>query len=91
MLLIKKANFVLKLQYFLEWWKKILAASLKGDLVYSHQSFAEEWLLFCACVLIKKVFVAEENSGLHKRELLRYHESFPILVFEGSLQIEIAL
>ena len=34
---------------------------------------------------------AEENSGLHKRELLKYHEPFPVLVFEGFLSIEIAL
>ena len=32
-----------------------------------------------------------ENSGLHKRELLKHHEPFPMLVFEGSLSIEIAL
>ena len=29
--------------------------------------------------------------GLHKRELLKYQESFPILVFEGSLSIEIII
>ena len=42
-------------------------------------------------VLIEKVFVAEETSDLHKRELLKHHEYFPILVFEGSLSIEIEL
>ena len=37
--------------------------------------------------LIKKVFVAEENSGLHKRIIFMNlsHESFPILVFEESV------
>ena len=35
--------------------------------------------------------MAEEMSGLHKRELLKHHESFPILVFEENLPIEIAL
>ena len=35
--------------------------------------------------------MAEENSNLHKRELLKYHEPFPILVFERILSIEIAL
>ena len=51
----------------------------------------------CVCVfLIEKensswCSVAEETSGLHKRELLNYHEYFPILVFEGSLSIEISL
>ena len=39
----------------------------------------------------RNVFVAEETSDLHKRELLKYHEYFPILVLEGSLSVEIAL
>ena len=39
----------------------------------------------------RKVFVAEETSDLHERELLMYHKYFPILVFEGSLSIEITL
>ena len=38
----------------------------------------------------RNVCVAEETSDLHIRELLKYHEYFPILVFEGSLSIEIA-
>ena len=33
----------------------------------------------------------EENSGLNKTDLLKHHEPFPALVFEGSLSIEIAL
>ena len=49
----------------------------------------------CVCVCVfnreRKVFVAEETSDLHERELLKYHEYFPILVFKGSLSIEIAL
>ena len=49
-------------------------------------------LVFFVCFNRKRnVFVAEETSDLHKRELLKYHEYFPILVFEGSLSIEIAL
>ena len=39
----------------------------------------------------RKVFVAEETLDLHKRVLLKYHEYFSILVFEGSLSIELAL
>ena len=39
----------------------------------------------------RNVFVAEETSDLRIRELLKYHECFPILVFERSLSIEIAL
>ena len=44
-------------------------------------------LWFCVWCFIRKrnVFVAEETSDLHIRELLKYHEDFPILVFEGSL------
>ena len=72
-----------------EFLESILEFSLKRDLVYSHQSLAEEWLLF-VFLMKNEVFVAEKNSGLHKTELLKYHESFPILVFEGSLSIEIA-
>ena len=50
--------------------------------------------LFVAVVVFnrkRKVFVAEETSDLHKRVLLKYHEYFSILVFEGSLSIELAL
>ena len=71
--------------------ENILTFSLKLDLVFFQQSLAEEWLLFCVFNKKRKVFTAEENLGLHKRELLKYHESFPILVFEGSMLIEIAL
>ena len=72
-----------------EFFENILAFSLKRDLVYCHQSLAEEWIFLGFFDKKKrKVFVAEENSGLHKRELLKYHE---ISVFEGSLLIEIAL
>ena len=46
---------------------------------------------FFVCVLIENMFVVEETSDLHIRELLKYHEYFRILVFEGSLSIEIAL
>ena len=37
-----------------------------------------------------KLFVVEENLGLHKKELLKHHEFFPILVFGGSLLMKIA-
>ena len=40
---------------------------------------------FCVFNKKRKVFVVEEVSGLDKRELLKFHESFPILVFQGSL------
>ena len=43
-------------------------------------------LIFCVFNK-KKVFVAERTSGLHKGEVLKFHELFPILVFEGSLSI----
>ena len=54
-------------------------------------STAAVLVFFFVCVLIENVFVVEETSDLHIRELLKYHEYFPILVFEGSLSIEIAL
>ena len=49
------------------------------------------FLVFCVFNKKRQVFIAEETSGLHKRESLKYHESFPILVFEESLSIKIAL
>ena len=56
--------------------------------MYFHLLLAEEWLVFCAFSKESNFFVDEEKSGLHERELLKYHENFPILVFEGSLSIE---
>ena len=49
------------------------------------------YLIFCIFNKKRRVFVAEETSGLYKKELLMYHESFPVLIFEGNLSIEIAL
>ena len=49
------------------------------------------YLAFFVFLIEKEVFVAEETSDLHKRELLNCHEYFSILIFEGSLSIEIAL
>ena len=74
-----------------EFLGNIIPFSLKRDLVYFHQALAEEWLFFVFLIKKRKVFAAEQNSGLHKRSLLQYHEFFPILVFEGSLSIEMAL
>ena len=48
--------------------------------MFFHKSLAEGWL--CFVFLIKKEKpVVKEKSGLHKGELLKYHESFLILVF----------
>ena len=41
-------------------------------------------VVFCVFNKERKAFVVKENSGVHKRELLKYHESFPILVFWGE-------
>ena len=49
-----------------EFLENILALSLKQDLMYFHQSLAEEWLFFSFLIKKIKVFVAEENSGSHK-------------------------
>ena len=46
---------------------------------------------FFVCVLMENVFVVEDTSDLHIRELLKNHEYLRILVFEESLSIEIAL
>ena len=54
-------------------------------------SIAAVLVFFFERVLIENVVVVEETSDLHIRELLKYHEYFRILVFEGSLSIEIAL
>ena len=72
--------------------ESILAFSLKQYLVYSHQPLAQEWLLF-VFLIKKEVLVVKENSDLHKIIIFMnlFHESFPILVFEESLSIEIAL
>ena len=51
-------------------------------------------LVFLLCFVFnrkRKVSVAEETSDLQKRVLLKYQEYFSILVFEGSLSIELAL
>ena len=74
-----------------EFLEHVLAFSLKQDLVYFYLSFAEEWLFFRVFSIESKFFAAEEKLGWHKRELLKYHESFPFLIFEGSLSIEMAL
>ena len=55
------------------------------------ESTAAVLVFFFVRALIENVFVVEGTSDLHIRELLKYHEYFPILVFEGSLSIEIAL
>ena len=73
-----------------EFLENVLPFSLEQDLVYFHLLLAEEWLLFCVFSKESKFFLAEEKSGLHKRELLKYYEHFPILVFEGRLSIEMA-
>ena len=73
--LIKKSKFYLEIVIFswvVDFFEIILAFSLKQDLVYSHQPLAEEWLFF-EFLIRKEPFVAEENLGLHKRELLKYH------------------
>ena len=67
--------------------KNVLPFFFKQDVIYSHHSLAEEEVFSDE----RKPLVAEQKLGLHKRELLKYHESFPILVFEENLSIEISL
>ena len=70
-----------------EFSKNVLPFFFKQDVIYSHHSLADEEVFSDE----RKPFVAEQKLGLHKRELLKYHESFPILVFEENLSIEISL
>ena len=56
-----------------EFLENVLEFSLKQELVYSHKSLDEEWGFFCVFNKKSKFFVVEENSGLHKTELLKYH------------------
>ena len=46
--------------------EKVLVFSLKLHFVVPLQSLAEEWLFF-VFFMKKEVFVADENSGLHKK------------------------
>ena len=62
---------------------------LKQDLVYSHQATVEMLLFFS--FFSEQIHFSWRKTGLHKRELLKYHDSFPILVFEVNLSLEIAL
>ena len=47
---------------------------------------AEEWLFSCVFEKKKKSIFRSGELGLTKRELLKCHESFPILVFRGVYQ-----
>ena len=69
----------------------VLEFSLKRDLCILTCHLLKSGYFFIIYNKETKSFVAEDKSGLHNRELLKYHGSFPILVFEGSLSIEIAL
>ena len=53
--------------------ESVLAFSLKQYLVYSHQSLV--------LLVRKEVFVAEENSGLYKRELFSWIFSMNLFQF----------
>ena len=90
----------------MEFLGKVLAFSLKLDLGFPHQSQAEEWLFYCVfnkkkefyleIVIFSWVVEVLENIlafslKLYKKELLKYHESSPILVSQGSVSIEMAL
>ena len=67
-----------------EFLENILALSLKQDLVYFHQSLAEEWLFFAFLIKKRKVFVAEENSGSHKWEIFNVLWIFSNFSFWGE-------
>ena len=51
--------------------ESILAFSLKGNLVYSHQSLAEEWLFFC--VFFQKITLSSNcNIFLSDGDFRKY-------------------
>ena len=54
-------------------------------------SAASVLVFFFVFVLTENVFVVEETLDLHIIELLKYYEYFRILVFEGSLSIDLSL
>ena len=64
---------------------------MEQDVIYSHHSVADEEVFILIFSDHRKPFVAEQKLGLHKGQLLKYHECFPILVFEENLSIETAL
>ena len=76
--------FLVSFQSFFQYWRsniflnfrKSSSISLKLDLVFSHQTFIEQW--FCLVFLTEKieVFVVKENSGFYKAKLLKYHECY---------------
>ena len=74
-----------------EFSKSVLPFFFKQDVTYSHHSLADEEVLILIFSDERKPFAAEQKLGLHKRELLKYHECFPILVFEENMSIETAL
>ena len=87
----------------LKFLESILAFSLKQFFVNSHHSLAEEWLFFVfliktevvvAVVVVVVEVILVVKLGLTKKRIIflnLFHESFPILIFEGSLSIKIAL
>ena len=86
--------FSLEILIFLcveEFSKSILPFFFKQDVTYSHHSLADEEVFILIFSDERKPFLAEQKLGLHKRELLKYHECFPILVFEENLSKETAL
>ena len=86
--------FSLEILIFLcveEFSENILPFFFKQDVTYSHDSLADEEVFILIFSDEEKPFVAEQKLGLHKRELLKYQECFPILVFEENLSIETAL
>ena len=74
-----------------EFPKNVLSFFFKQDVTYSHHSLADEEVFILIFSDERKPFLAEQKLGLHKRELLKYHECFPILVFEENLSKETAL
>ena len=83
---IKKINWLQIKGYYMA--KNSFVADITFKTRFSVFPLVTCWRVVVFCVFNKKrkVFVVEENSGLLKRELWKYDESSPILVFEGSVK-----
>ena len=61
-----------------EFSKNVLPFFFKQNVISTHHSRADEEVLILIFSDERKPIVAEQKLGLHKRELFKYYECFPI-------------